>query len=159
MRVNTVRFRTAIVAMVMAAGLSACAVGHALPAPPPPGSVHARQANATSTRKLPGAYLGAMAGQWAGPKIRPRYFDLGADWSVYLLKWAGWGQDAADGHGRYIESAGAGCPCTRYWATIALTHVKDHDGIRYFATMKITGEHRKALWLVMNTSLGWWREK
>jgi hypothetical protein len=159
MHVNPARFRTPVAAIVTAAGLSACAAGHAPPAPPRPGPAHARQANATSTRERPGAYLGAMAGRWAGLRIRPRYFDLGADWSIYLLKWGDWGQDAADGHGRYIESAGAGCPCTRYWAAITLTHVKDHDGIRYFATMKIAGKHRKTLWLVMNTNLGLWQEK
>jgi hypothetical protein len=158
MYVLMARFRTGIVALLTAAGLSACAAGHAKPVPPR-AAAHAGQADATSAWKIPGAYLGAMAGQWAGPKIRPSYFDLGADWSIYLLKWADWTQGTADGHGIYIESAGAGCPCTRYWAAITLTHAKDHDGIRYFTTMKITGKHRQALWLVMNTSLGYWREK
>ena len=108
---------------------------------------------------LPGAYLGAMAGRWAGPEQRPRYFDLGADWSIVGLKWAYWTQGQAYGHGRYIESAGASCPCTRYWAAITLAVVRSHDGQRYFATMEITAKHRRALRLIMNTTAGWWQEQ
>jgi hypothetical protein len=100
-----------------------------------------------------------MAGPWAGPQIRPRYFDLGADWSLVELTWTRWTDVEAYGHGRYIESASAACPCTRYWAAITLTDIRDHDGRAYFATMEIMGKHRKALRLVMNTKLGWWQEK
>jgi hypothetical protein len=100
-----------------------------------------------------------MAGPWAGPEIRPRSFDLGADWSFAGLKWTQWTDAGAYGHGRYVESANAACPCTRYWAAVTLTDIRHHEGRAYFATMVITAKHRKALRLVVNTRLGWWQEK
>jgi hypothetical protein len=149
---------TAVVVMAAAAGLSACAPGVSKPDPAKSGSTHAASTRTTSKPTPSGAYLGAMAGPWLGPEIRPRYFDLGADWSLVGLKWTHWTDVEAYGHGRYIESASAACPCTRYWAAITLSSIRDHDGRAYFATMEIVGKHRKALRLVMNTKLGWWQE-
>jgi hypothetical protein len=158
MQVRTVLLTTAVI-MAAATGLSACAAGASKPNPATSGSTHAAPARATSRPALPGAYLGAMAGPWAGPKVRPRDFDLGADWGLGGLKWTHWTHVQAYGHGLYQESASAACPCTRFWAAVTLTEVRSHDGRSFFATMEITGKHRKALRLVMNTKLGWWQEK
>jgi hypothetical protein len=55
--------------------------------------------------------------------------------------------------------AGAGGPCDYYRAAITVMHVRTHRGARYFATMKITGRHHHALWLVMNNQVGWWQQQ
>jgi hypothetical protein len=158
MQVRTALFTTAVVIMA-AASLSGCAAGVSKPGPARSASRHAAADSATNRSALPGAYLGAMAGPWSGPQIRPPSFELGADWSLVGLKWAHWTDAGAYGHGRYVESASAACPCTRYWAAVTLTDLRNHDGRAYFATMVITARHRKALRLVVNTRLGWWQEK
>jgi hypothetical protein len=156
MLVRRVRFMMAIAAVAAVAGLSACTPGLVRRTSTHGGAAHTPSAAATSTPSLPGAYLGGMAGPWYGPRIRPQILDLGADWDIVSLRWTRWTRGEAYGHGRYIESAGAGCPCTRYWAAVTLTDVRTHDGRPYFATMEVTGRHRKTLWLAMNTRLGWW---
>lgn len=155
--------RTALVALaitIMTASLSACTAATAQHALARPSAAHARSAATIAPSSLlPGAYLGLMAGPWVGPMIRPRVFAIGADWSIFGLKWSQWTQSDAYGHGHYIESARAACPCTRYWAAVTLTQVRSHNGKLYFAVMEVTGKRRKALRFVIDTSHGWWKEK
>jgi hypothetical protein len=147
MSVITARIRTAVLAGALTAGLCVATVAPAQAAPAAP------------ARRLPVAYLGGMAGPWGSPSVRPRNFFLGADWVISKLKWSSWTQRSAAGHGTYDACAGAAGPCTKFYAGITLTVVKTHHGTRYFADMKITGKHRKAMYLVMNTKLGWWVPK
>jgi hypothetical protein len=147
MRISTARVRTAVLTTALTAGLCAAAV------------TPAQAAQSAPARKLPVVYLGAGAGPWAQPTVRPHQFLLGADYSIGPMHWTRWTQTTAVGHGRYLACAGASGPCTKFTATLTLTHVKVHRGTRYFATMKITGKHRKAAWLVMSASLGWWVRK
>jgi hypothetical protein len=147
MSVTAARIRTAVLAAALTAGLSAAAVVPAQAAPSAP------------ARKLPVAYLGGMAGPWGSPSVRPREFFLGADWVISRMKWSRWTQRSAAGHGTYDACAGAGGPCTKFYAGITLTVVKVHRGTRYFAHMKITGKHHKTMYLVMNSKLGWWVPK
>ena len=122
-------------------------------------AAHARTARAaTPARVLPGVYLGAMAGPWAGPKVRPRTLLLGADWTVEKLRWADWTQQHADGRGYVLDCQGGGGPCEHFWAAIRTWHVQEHHGARYFAIMTITGRHGHVTRLVMNTKLGWWQK-
>jgi len=112
-------------------------------------------------RALPGIYLGAMAGPWHGPSVRPSTLLLGADWSIQKLRWTAWSRRRADGRGFFDACTGpaGGPPCEKFWATITVTHVQEHDGSRYFAIMKLTARHRRAEWLAMNTKLGWWDQR
>jgi hypothetical protein len=115
----------------------------------------------------PGVYLGAMAGLWYGPSIRPVDLDLGADWSISNLRWSSWSQRRAYGHGSYVESPDAGRPITKFEAAVTVMHVQVHYGDRYFAIMKITGihgqviygKHQRVLWLDMNTHWGFWQDQ
>jgi hypothetical protein len=146
MLVSAARLRVTFVAAALAASLTA-------------GVATATTAQAAPARKLPVAYLGSGAGSWGQPSVRPHAFLLGADWTISKLRWADWRQGSASGHGEYLACAGAAGPCTKFWAGLTLTHVRVHRGTRYFATMKITGKHRRTQWLVMNTRLGWWQPK
>jgi len=157
-RVHTARHAFLVFAAVSLTCLSgACSGARTTDGSALPGSTQAVSARAASRPVLPGAYLGAMAGAWSGPEIRPSAFDLGADWSITRLTWTHWTSVSASGRGYYIASAGAACPCTRYWAAVTLTEVRDHAGHRYFARMKVTDDHRTPRLLVMNTRLGYWR--
>ena len=147
MRNSAARIRTALPTLALAAAAVVAAAAPAQAAP------------AVSARKLPVAYLGAMAGPWGSPSVRPRTFLLGADWTISRIKWSSWTQRSAAGHGNYLACAGAMGPCTKFYAGITLTVVKVHRGTRYFADMKITGKHRKTMYLVMNSKLGWWVRK
>jgi hypothetical protein len=155
MSVTAARIRTAVLAGALTVGLSVAAVAPAQAAPGAP----AAGAPAAAARKLPVAYLGNMDGPWGRPSVRPREFFLGADWVISRMKWSSWTQRRAAGHGTYDACAGAAGPCTKFYAGITLTVVKVHHGTRYFAHMKITGKHRKAMYLVMSTKWGWWVPK
>lgn len=123
-------------------------------------ATHARTpAVVTHARKLPGIYLGAMAGPWYGPSVRPTSVLLGADWNISKLRWTAWNSRRAVGRGFYDACTGpaGGPPCDKFWATITATDVQNHDGARYFAIMKIVGKQRQVK-LVMNTKLGWWQQ-
>ena len=115
----------------------------------------------SEARKLPGIYLGAMAGPWYGPSVRPSSLLLGADWNILKLRWADWSPTRAYGHGLYDACTGpAGTPpCDKFSAAITVTHVRKHDGRQYFAIMKIAGKNRPVTWLIMNTKLGWWQQR
>ena len=150
-----------VTAGVLVAAVAGCAAGHArvTRARSPAVAAQARTPRAAArVRGLPGIYLGAMAGPWYGPAVRPSSLPLGADWSIGRLRWTHWSQRRADGRGHYVACQGAGGPCDSFWVTIAASHVREHDGHRYFAIMKITGRHQRAGWLVMNTELGWWQQ-
>jgi len=147
MRNAAARIRTALSTLALAAGVVAAA------------AAPAQAATAVSARKLPVAYLGAMAGPWGSPSVRPHTFLLGADYTISKMKWSSWTQHSATGHGSYLACAGAMGPCVKFSAGITLTVVKVHSGTRYFADMKITGKHRKAIYLVMSSKLGWWVPK
>lgn len=144
--------RRAVAAGVLVAAVAGCAAGHARVADVRGPAV------AAQARRFPGMYLGLGAGPWAGPKVRPSALLLGADWTVGKLRWTDWSRRHADGRGYYVACQGAGGPCDRFWAAIAANHVRDHDGSRHFAIMKITGRHQRVRWLVMNTKLGWWQQ-
>ena len=59
--------RQAAAAAVLAAMVAGCVAGHA---------------EASNARRLPGLYLGSMAGDWYGPTVRPGELLLGADWTI-----------------------------------------------------------------------------
>jgi hypothetical protein len=147
MRISAARIRTAVLTTALTAGLCAAAAGPAKAAPSAP------------ARKLPVVYLGGMAGPWGSPSVRPHEFFLGADWVISRLKWSSWTQRSATGHGTYDACAGANGPCTKFYAGVTVSVVKVHRGKRYFADMKITGKHRKTMYLVMSSKLGWWVPK
>lgn len=149
--------RRAAAAALLAAAAAGCAAGSAqvTHARRPAAAVHARaEAHAGW---LPGLYLGSMAGDWYGPSVRPGELLPGADWSIGKLRWTVWNRRHADGRGYWVACQGAGGPCDMFWATIAASHVSEHDGGRYFAIMKVSGRHQRVEWLVMN-KLGWWQQ-
>jgi hypothetical protein len=152
--------RRTVAAGVLVAAVAGCAAGPARVAPAgrPEIAVQARTPQAAAqARRLPGASLGLMAGPWAGPAVRPSALLLGADWTVQRLRWTDWSRRHADGRGYYVACTGAHGPCDRFWAAIAASQVRDHDGRRYFAVMTITGRHQRIQWLTMNAKLGWWQ--
>jgi hypothetical protein len=112
-------------------------------------------------RELPGLYLGAMAGPWHGPSVRPAVLPLGADWTIDHLRWASWSQQGAAGRGYQDACMGpaGGPPCDSFWATVTAAGVRQHDGSRYFTVMKLTSNRGRVEWLVMNTGLGWWNQR
>jgi hypothetical protein len=138
MPISAVRVRTAIVTIALVAGLS---VGGA-------------SALAAPAHKLPVVYQGMAI--WSGPAVRPHNLVLGADTEVSHLSWSHWTNSRAVGRGKFLACAGAQGPCVRYKATLTLTHVKKHRGIRYFATLKLTGKHHKTRWLVMRSGSWFW---
>lgn len=143
------------------AAVAGCAASHAQVTDTrrPAVASHARAlSGGTHARRLPGIYLGAGAGPWAGPKVRPRTLLLGADWTLGKLRWTDWSLRHADGRGYYVACQGAAGPCDKFWATIAASDVRDHAGSRYFAVMKLTRRNGHIIWLVMNTKLGWWQK-
>lgn len=128
------------------------------------GAVHAttdvgKPAVVAQVGKLPGLYLGAGAGPWSGPKIRPKTLFLGADWNILKLHWTTWNARRAGGRGFYDACAGpaGGPPCVKFWGTVTATRVQRHHGHKYFAIMKVVGTRRQVR-LVMNTKLGWWQQ-
>jgi hypothetical protein len=148
--------RQAAVAGVLAATVAGCAAGHAqvARAQRPAAVAHAR--TAAQARWLPGLYLGSMGGNWhGGPFVRPSELFLGADWTVSKLRWTFWNRRHAEGRGYWVACGGAGGPCDMYWATMAASHVSEHDGSRYFAIMKVTGRHQPVQWLVMDRFGNW----
>ncbi|HYK32042.1 MAG TPA: hypothetical protein VEV63_08770 [Streptosporangiaceae bacterium] len=149
-----------VAAGVLVAMVAGCAAGQAdATQAPKPRAAHARTALlAAHARRPPGIYLGAMAGPWYGPSVRPSSLPLGADWSIDRLRWTHWSRRRADGRGYFVACQGADGPCDNFWVTIAASHVLRHDGRRYFALMKITGRHQRVEWLVMNTTVGWWQQ-
>lgn len=153
MIVSVGRIAAAGALMAAAAGCAAASVS------PPPAPTHRPASEAAvPAGRLPGLYLGLMAGPWYGPVVRPRTLLLGADWSVGFLRWTQWSRWRADGRGLYGSCQGAGGPCDYFWATIAASHVRVHNGRRYFAVMKITGRHERVEWLVMNATMGSWQQ-
>lgn len=156
--------RRAVVAAVLVAVAAGCATGPAgvTHGRKPAVAAHARTGHAAAhAPELPGLYLGAMAGPWYGPSVRPRLLFLGADWAIRYLRWTSWSQRRADGHGFEDGCMGpAGRPpCDKFWATITATDVRQHDGSRYFAVMKLTSRSGHVEWLVMNTKFGWWDQR
>lgn len=110
-------------------------------------------------RLLPGVYLGLGAGPWYGPRVRPAFFDLGADWAIRNVQWYDWTRRHADGRGYEVGCAGADGPCQKYWVTILATRVRQHYGVRYFAIMRLTRLRGFVSWLVMDTRVGDWSEQ
>jgi hypothetical protein len=134
-------FPAAITTAVAAAALTLSCIGVASAAPTAP------------ARKVPVVYQGM--GHWSGPSVRPHHLLLGADTDVSRLTWSSWKQGVARGHGRYLACAGAQGPCVHYWGHLRLTHVKVHNGKRYFATLRLSSKGHRTRWLVMRS--GSWR--
>jgi len=44
-----------------------------------------------------------------------------------------------------------------FWATVAASHVSEHDDSHYFAAMKVTGGHQPVQWLVID-KFGCWQQ-
>ncbi len=153
----------AVLAAALVAAAAGCAAGHAgaAHARKPALTAHARRVHAAThtAQQLPGIYLGAMAGPWYGPSVRPRTMLLGADWTVGRIQWTDWTWRHADGRGYYVACQGAGGPCDNFWASIRVTHIQEHHGARYFAIMNITSGRGQVIRLVMNTELGWWQQR
>jgi hypothetical protein len=104
--------------------------------------------------KTPVMYSG-MGTPWTNAARRPHSFVLGADFEVKKMSWSRWNSTGAFGYGHLVACAGARGPCVRFLAGVTLSHVRRHDGTRYFATMKLTGRHRRTQILKMMD--GAWR--
>jgi hypothetical protein len=149
--------RQAAAAGVLAAAVAGCAAGNAQVIHGTRPSVLGHAQEAAHAGWLPGLYLGSMAGEWYGPSVRPSELLLGADWTISKLRWTVWNRREAEGRGYWVACGGAGGPCDMFWATIAASHVSEHDGSRYFAIMKVTGRHQQVQWLVMD-KFGCWQQ-
>ncbi len=143
----------AAAAAVLVAASAGCAARHTQATP------SRTPVTATRASKLPGIYLGAMAGPWNGPSVRPSELLLGADWTISKLRWTAWNQRSAEGRGLWVACSGASGPCDKFWAAITVSQVHEHDGARYFAIMRLAGRHHRVIWLVMNTAQGWWQQR
>jgi hypothetical protein len=141
MLVSAARISRTIVAAALAVGMTA-------------GIAAATAAQAAPARKLPVVYQGMAI--WSGPKVRPHTLVLGADTEVSVLSWSHWNNSSAEGRGKFVACPGAQGPCVHYEATLTLTHVKSHAGIRYFATLKLAGKHHKTRWLTMRGGSWFW---
>ncbi len=108
----------------------------------------ATAASGASMAKTPVMYSG-MGTPWANAARRPHTFVLGADFEVKKTSWSRWNSTGAFGYGHLVACAGARGPCVRFLAGVTLSHVRKHDGTRYFATMKLTGKHRRTQILKM----------
>ena len=146
-----------MVTALVAGLVSGCAAGSAQAAHAGRSAAVAHATADAHAARLPGLYLGSMAGEWYGPVVRPRELLLGADWTIGKLRWTEWNRRDAQGRGYWVACAGAGGPCEMFWATIAASDVREHDGSWYFAIMKVTGGRQRVGWLVMN-KFGCWQQ-
>lgn len=116
-------------------------------------AVPAVAAAGAPAERTPVMYTDGMGPAWGGPARRPHAFTLGADFGVAKMTWSSWTNSGARGHGRLFACAGAKGPCVGYRAGVTLWRVRTHRHTRYFASMKITGKHRKTRHLVMRDGL------
>ena len=133
------KMKTTIVTVAAVAALAAAAAG-ALPAIAAP---------AAPASRTPVVYTQGMGAKWGGPARRPHSFGLGADFGITKMTWSSWTSKGAFGHGHLVACAGAAGPCAIFRAGVRLSTVKRHNGTRYFATMILTGKHRRTQRLVM----------
>jgi hypothetical protein len=112
-------------------------------------TVSASAAPAAPAERTPVMYSG-MGTAWTNPARRPHSFVLGADFEVVKMSWSQWTNTGAFGRGHLVACAGAAGPCAKFVAGVTLSTVKTHDGTRYFASMKLTGKHRKTQRLKMH---------
>jgi hypothetical protein len=106
-----------------------------------------------AAERTPVMYSG-MGGAWQNAARRPHAFTLGADFGVSRMSWSRWTGNSAFGHGHLVACAGAAGPCAIFRAGVTLRTVKTHRGTRYFASMTLTGKHRRTQRLVMRHG-GW----
>jgi ABC-type transport system substrate-binding protein len=133
------KMKTTIVSMAAVAGLAAAAAV-ALPAAAAP---------AAPASRTPVVYTQGMGAKWGGPARRPHAIGLGADFGISRIAWSSWTNKGAFGHGHLVACAGAQGPCAIFRAGIRLSMVKQHKGTKFFATMVLTGKHRRTQRLVI----------
>src|SRR5580658_4005020 len=101
----------------------------------------ARMTAAASAAPLPLAYGFDGSTGWQHGDVRPHaiYFGTGGSLLVRGLAWSGWTQQAATASGvRWADGCTPNCAAGTYSrtpATLALSDVRIHDGVRYFARL------------------------
>jgi hypothetical protein len=100
-----------------------------------------RMTAAASAAPLPLAYGFDGSTGWQHGDVRPHaiYFGTGGNLLVRGLAWSGWTQQAATASGvRWADGCTPNCAAGTYSrmpATLVLSDVRIHDGVRYFARL------------------------
>jgi hypothetical protein len=96
---------------------------------------------ASSAATPPVAYGFDGSSGWQHGTVRPHDIDFGAGGSLFIrgLRWAGWSQRSAVGHGvRWADTCTPDCASGGYVksrATLTLSGILVHAGLRYFSRM------------------------
>jgi hypothetical protein len=100
-----------------------------------------RMTAAASAAPLPLAYGFEGSTGWQRGEVRPHAIDFGTGGNLLVrgLAWSGWTQQAATASGvRWSYGCTPNCAAGTYSrtsATLALSDVRIHDGVRYFALL------------------------
>ncbi len=102
-----------------------------------------RITSASSAQTPPVVYGFDGSSGWQHGQVKPQVIDFGAGGSLFVrgLRWAGWSQENAVGRGvRWADSCTPDCASGNYLkspATLTLSGVKVHAGLRYFSRLAV----------------------